>query len=249
MKKTILFTVSLLCSCLMLAQSGGGSTTITIGPGLHSTYFNSQKAYKMPEGCVGVFVYLQEIGYEDEREYEWQRAEAYESGEKVPAGEALIIYSPTPGTYELEFDQGTEKAYPAGRDLNLLSGTDVDYDLSQQTDAADNYYYALSYDKTGTYMGIYWMTEGGGPFTNKAHKVYLKAPKDKVGKLSQSPTGSKQTSGFSFEEINVTGIGQVMASMGQGSPMRPVFDLSGRKVSGHPAKGIYVRNGKKYIVR
>ena len=49
------------------------------------------------------------------------------------------------------------------------------------------------------------------------------------------------------EDDNTTGIGLPEAVVIEGDG--PVFDLSGRQVMGQPQKGIYVKNGKKFVIK
>ena len=53
---------------------------------------------------------------------------------------------------------------------------------------------------------------------------------------------------FDFENY-VTGIHSVPAATPQNARPNTVYDLSGRRLNGNPSKGIYIRGGKKYIVK
>lgn len=250
-KKIVMSMIALLCCNYVMAQ--GSEPTydeITIGSGLHVTYYNNQHDYQMPQGCVGIFFYLDQGG-EDDDEYYWERGEAYESGERVPKGEALIIYSPYPGTYTLEFDQGTEKPNQS-TSLSLLFGTDEETDLINvrtdkkggNIDPKDYYYYGLSYDNNNEHLGFYWRAENGAPFKNAAHKAYLRAEKSKVHNINAQ---SKGITGFGFDDIS-TEIEKLLFSP-NAKDSSIMYDLTGRRLKKKPSAGMYIKNGKKIIVR
>lgn len=253
-KKIVMSMIALLCCNYVMAQgSEPTSAQITIGSGLHVTYYNNQHDYQMPEGCVGIFFFLQEGGYGDDPIYYWERGEAYESGEKVPKGEALIIYSPNPGTYTLEFDKGKEKVTPNQfLSLSLLFGTDENTDLKDvvtdkkggNIDPKDYYYYGLSYDDKNEHLGFYWRAENGAPFTNAAHKAYLRAKKSIVEKINAQ---SKGITGFGFDDIS-TEIEKLLFSP-NAKDSSIMYDLTGRRLKKKPSAGMYIKNGKKIIVR
>lgn len=250
-KKIVMSMIALLCCNFVMAQ--GSEPTydqITIGPGLHVTYYNSQHDYQMPQGCAGIFFFLQDNG---EDEYWWERGEAYESGEIVPKGEALIIYSPIQGTYKLEFYKGEEKVTPnQSTSISLLFGTDEDTDLNdvktdkngRNIDPNDYYYYGLSYDNNNEHLGFYWRAENGAPFKNAAHKAYLRAEKSKVHTINAQ---SKGITGFGFDDIS-TEIEKLLFSP-NAKDSSIMYDLTGRRLKKKPSAGMYIKNGKKIIVR
>jgi len=147
---------------------------LTISAALYATYYNSQKAYIMPEGCTG---------------YIWNDAlvATYAAGSTVPAGEALVI-SGAQGEYSLAVT--TTSAQPSAN--NALRGTDEAEELEAD---ADSYFYGFSYGPTGTEyagkLGFYWRADEGAAFKNGAHKAYLK--------LAKSQTSAK---GFPFEDLS-----------------------------------------------
>ncbi|WP_288319068.1 hypothetical protein [Xylanibacter caecicola] len=123
---------------------------------------------------------------------------------------------------------------------NVLNGTDNNESIPD--DDKDNYlYYMLSLNSSNDLnsVGFYWGTEGGGPFTNNAHKAYLKIPK--------SDTSHAKTS-FLFSDIE----------KGTTAISRPIvnditdtyyYTIQGNKISCPTNKGIYIRNGKKFVIK
>ena len=74
---------------------------------------------------------------------------------------------------------------------------------------------------------------GEGQFLNNAYKIYMP--------LSES----MQSKGYRFDFDGTTGIENVNTD---GVDTDAVYDLQGRKVK-VPAKGIYIVNGKKVLIR
>ena len=89
----------------------------------------------------------------------------------------------------------------------------------------------------GSDLGFWWGAAEGGAFAVAANKAYLVVPK------------SEQTAriqGFSFEDGIVTGIANMNreAMINNGS----VYNMKGQRVA-QPAKGLYIQNGKKVVVK
>ena len=53
--------------------------------------------------------------------------------------------------------------------------------------------------------------------------------------------------GFGGDDENTTGIALPEAS--HDGEDGEVFDLNGRRISGQPQKGIYLKNGKKFVIK
>ena len=51
---------------------------------------------------------------------------------------------------------------------------------------------------------------------------------------------------LNIQELTPTGVATVFDGHADNAPM---YDLQGRKAGGCPAKGLYIRNGKKYVVK
>lgn len=105
---------------------------------------------------------------------------------------------------------------------NILQGTDTD--ITNPGNA-----YCLS--KSGTAVGFYKFTAGG---TIPAHRAYF-------------VKSASSRSFYSFGDDGTTGVdGPVNLESREHSTL---FDLMGRKVSAKPRSGVYVRNGKKVIIK
>lgn len=188
----------------------------------YATYFNSTKAFTMPTGASG---------------YVWTEGEiqaAYGSEANVPANEPLVVKAPA-GNYALLFSSFTDKTLKSAG-MNALEGTDV---ATAITDDVAYYFYGLSLNASSdpASVGFYWMNPTGAAFTNGAHKAYLKLAKNALA-------GSQAVKGFPFNGTT-TGIEQIEAGA---DAKNTIYDLSGRRVN-KAAKGIYILNGKKVLVK
>lgn len=195
---------------------------LVVSPAGYATYFNSTEAFTMPASMKG---------------YVWTGGNiqaAYNSGEDVPANEPLVVEAPA-GNYALWFTSSTEDTW---KDLgeNVLEGTDVETPI---TDDDAYYFYGLSLNASHApaSVGFYWMNATGAAFTNGAHKAYLKLAKN-------TSVGSQAVNGFPFNGTT-TGIEQIEAGA---DAKNAIYDLSGRRVN-KAAKGIYILNGKKVLVK
>lgn len=188
----------------------------------YATYFNSANAFTMPADATG-YVW-------DEGKIEF----AYDSEDNVPANEPLVIKAAA-GNYPLWFTTSTKTSWK-NDSMNDLEGTDFETDL---TDDANYYFYGLSLNKSSEAgsVGFYWMNATGAAFTNGAHKAYLKLAKNAL-------VGSQAVNGFPFNGTT-TGIEQIEAGA---DAKNTIYDLSGRRVN-KAAKGIYILNGKKVLVK
>ena len=132
----------------------------------YATYYNGTKGYTMPANVTGYAFNYPGAGL----------AQAFEAGDDVPAGVALVLAGPA-GTFDLVLKTGV----PAVDLANQLRGTDADELTTGPT--ADSYlFYGLSLaavpNDTPESVGFYWMAENGAAFTNKAHKAYLALPEN-----------------------------------------------------------------------
>lgn len=96
-------------------------------------------------------------------------------------------------------------------------------------------FYKLAYDnyteKTG--LGFYWGAAEGGAFTVKPGLAYLAVPQAQAANVK----------GFSFDGTQ-TGINGVEATVANGA----IYNLNGQRVE-KAQRGIYIQNGKKFIVK
>ncbi|MGM9689023.1 MAG: hypothetical protein ACI3YD_08220 [Alloprevotella sp.] len=198
--------------------------SLSVSEAGYATYFNSERAYVLPEGCEG---------------FVWTGGgivSKYVPGENdiVPANEPLVIKADA-GTYRLQFTTTTNESYKL-QSQNDLEGTDEATAIPND-DAY--YYYGLSLNKSGDWasVGFYWMNATGAAFTNGAHKAYLKLAKERDSDVQSAM-------GYAFDDM-LTGVGGELEAHAPGGLC---YDLTGRPVL-RLQKGIYIRDGKKILVK
>lgn len=213
----------------------------------YTTYTNP-KAYIMPEGLKGLTMTYKG---ESDNGYELNINEAYKEGNVVPANESLLIEG-SEGTYTLY--EGSTTASPKVKDNeNCLRGEFTEQEGKYLIDLGDNtnnYCYFKLTTKNNANFGWYVGANDGAPFTMSSNeRAYLALPK---------PVVESGVKSFALEDMDVeTGVRSIILT----EPLHDVavsrqdarvFDLSGRVIgedtSSLPA-GIYVRNGKKFIVK
>lgn len=193
----------------------------------YATYYTSD-AYAMPTGVTGYTI-------TDNNGSELTMKEAYTEGETVPAQTALVLKGEA-GKYSFLPTTSTEIT-PAE---NKLHGSDEAAET--HVDGTSVKYYKLSYDSKGANLGFYWGAENGAAFTNGAHKAYL---------ALEGTTLLSQKRGFSFTDLMngiTTSINQANAA---NAAKQSIFDINGRRVNNlnGAAKGIYIVNGQKVLVK
>lgn len=196
----------------------------TITPAQYGTYY-TEDAFVMPEGVTGYTI-------TEKNGESLALNPAYPANEVVPAKTALLLKADEELAANKDFTYtivNSEEVAPEG---NLLHGS---VEATETHVEGATTYYKLAKGEEG--IGFYWANENGTAFTNGANKAYLAI----TGKLSQMR-------GFSFESMT-TGINNVVANTNN-SKNAVIYDLNGRRVNSlNAAKGVYIVNGKKVIVK
>lgn len=205
--------------------SGVGSFKITEAG--YGTYYSS-KAYTMPKGVKGYTI----TGNEGTS---LVMNEAYAAGGVVPAKTALVVEGAANKYYTLVAE--SIELTPAKNKLHGSDEAETTY-----VDGTNVKYYKLSYNNEGNNLGFYWGSENGAAFTNGAHKAYL---------ALDSETLLSQSRGFSLADLAhgvTTGINTTVKSATQSNF---IYDLNGRRINSlnGVAKGVYIMNGQKVLVK
>lgn len=205
--------------------SGVGNFNITEAG--YGTYYSS-KAYTMPKGVKGYTI----TGNEGTSIV---MNEAYAAGDVVPAKTALVVEGAANKYYTLV--AASTELTPANNKLHGSDEAETTY-----VDGTDVKYYKLSYNNEGNNLGFYWGSENGAAFTNGAHKAYL---------ALNSETLLSQSRGFSLADLAhgvTTGINTAVKSATQSTF---IYDLNGRRINSlnGAAKGVYIMNGQKVLVK
>ena len=144
------------------------------------------------------------------------------TGREIPAGKGVVLKS-SAATITLTPTTTTQTL-----EGNELTGVDV------ATTAPSNAY-CLSKETTGSARGVGFYTYEG---TIPAHRAYLV--------VAGGPSLTRGFLGFGDDD-NTTGISLPEAVVIENDG--PIYDLSGRRIIGQPQKGIYVKNGKKFVIK
>lgn len=206
-------------------QAGGATQEVTVNlANGFGTLYNAN-ALTVPAGAscgivTGVKNGVLDVNYK------------YAAGQNVPAKTPVLVKAPGKESVTFTTTTSTETAPTT----NLLKGADKDGIFTPET--GNYYYYKLAYDdftaKTG--LGFYWGAAKGGAFKMKAGKAYLAVKQDEA-------QGAQK---FSLEG-NATGIEAVEQA---NEANRVVYTLDGRRVMNEKlAKGLYIINGKKVLVK
>ena len=206
-----------------LKDLGTGFFTITSAQ--YGTYY-TEDAFVMPEGVTGYTI--------TEKNGESLTLNAdYPANEVVPAKTALLLKATEKPATNQEFTYTIVNSTAAAPADNLLHGS---VEATETHVEGATAYYKLAQDKEEG-IGFYWANANGTAFTNGANKAYLAIK----GNMSQMR-------GFSFESMT-TGINNVVANTNN-SKNAVIYDLNGRRVNSlNAAKGVYIVNGKKVIVK
>ena len=152
---------------------------------------------------------------------EW--ATLSEALEIIPANTGVVLYSETADTYNFAITEDVETI--EGNDLRGSAAT------TYFTEAGTYYALGLVEGEVGFYKDSF----NSNRFQNNSHKAYLYVPNATNAALK-----------FRFED-GTTAIESVLNNGADTNA--PIYDLSGRRVMNAVKGGIYIQNGKKFIVK
>lgn len=194
---------------------------VEIGESGYATLYYSDKALIIPEGVKASYVV----------DVNGKQLVTEELTEVIPAGMAVILEG-EPDIYEFNVTDNAVAIIG-----NMLFGTDEE-GMIEDANADDYYYYKLVVEDD--VVGFWWGAEGGGLFTNGAHKAYLRVRQD----LFNSSSSAKVLYLFGGEGGVSTGINNV-EKIAEGAA---IYNLNGVRVN-KMQKGVYVVNGKKVVIK
>lgn len=202
------------------------SEKCTDGEMYYGTY-SSTKPFVVSDDII-----VSEISVIDNQLY----VEEYASGAVVPANIGVMVSSMTYGNHEVALSEENGQSV-LGEDNMLRPTGDAGITAAEMAakDAACKYY-RLTMHK-GETLGYFYGAAEGAAFNIAAGKAYLAVPEALASKVLGFAIGG-----------GVTGIGAV-ADNGNAAGQRTVYNLHGQRVNGKLAKGVYIVNGKKVIIK
>ena len=165
----------------------------------------------------------------------------YAAGDVVAANTGVLLESNN--TITTAFELTNKEATNLGV-TNVLkaSGAGITEEKMAADNPGDNYFYRLTKGTLNgdTVFGFYWKKTDGSAFDLGANKAYMVLPKSNVQSAPRYVWLGGQTT--AIDGLNADTEATV------GSDER-IYSLDGRRVEGQLKSGIYVKNGKKFIVR
>lgn len=202
------------------------SEKCTDGEMYYGTY-SSTKPFVVSDDII-----VSEISVIDNQLY----VEEYATGAVVPANIGVMVSSMTYGNHEVALSEENGQSV-LGEDNMLRPTGDAGITAAEMAakDAACKYY-RLTMHK-GETLGYFYGAAEGAAFNIAAGKAYLAVPEALASKVLGFAIGG-----------GVTGIGAVVDN-GNAAGQRTVYNLQGQRVNGKLAKGVYIVNGKKVIIK
>ena len=164
-------------------------------------------------------------------------SKAYNTGDIIPAGTAVVIEALTPSTETQTFEFTATTEAGEAPTANMLYGSDTEI----TDDEAGYKYYILSTpkDDPNGEPGFYWQQgTQGDKVTSAPNKAYLKIPADVAA-------GAK---GFTFSG-ETTGITTIDGNDNADADGH-WYTIDGQRLNTMPTqKGLYIHNGKKIVVK
>ena len=154
---------------------------------------------------------------------EWATLNKIEGG-VIPANTGVVLYSETADTYNFAITE----------DVEAISGNALLGSAATKYFTTAGTYYALGLVEGE--VGFYKDEFKNNRFQNNSHKAYLYVPN----------TSAASAFKFRFED-GTTAIESVLNNGADANA--PIYDLSGRRVMNAAKGGIYIQNGKKFIVK
>ena len=218
---------NLIATCTVIVSEVIRINIVTSNAG-YSTFYDSHYDYVLPNGLTAQVV----TNVSNNKLVYKTIANGNTSG-IVPRGTAVMLVSDNKryGTFALT---STASSAPYSG-ANLLHGSDV---ATRTT--GNGYHYKLSYGKTGTswndVFGWYWGAQDGAPFQIESNKAWLVVPQSAITRASAGYTIDGDATDITDIELD-------------DEKCDIYYDMQGRRISTPSNRGIYIKNGKKVVIK
>ncbi len=201
-------------------------TIVTLSKQGYATFYDSKRSYFLPEG---VKAYIVTEATQDALTYR-------EMNGVVTSGVAVMLESADKKGGDITLKSTTfSSAVYIGN--NLLKGSD---EATTTTAKEDSWFYKLTYGAKNSQLagtfGWFWGAADGAAFQIEGHRAWLAIPK---GGQSAPALGYNLSAAM-------TGISTTL--MNNERVNSEIYNLNGQRIAA-PAKGLYIVNGKKVVIK
>lgn len=199
-------------------------------PGTLGTLYYGKKVLMVPEGVTAKTYIL------GENKDKVVSNVAYEPGSFIPANSAVVLHGTSNENKTYTFPV-TTRHNPERDEANILRGLDETGTTTSGTEDDSKYYFYKLTTKNGKNPGFYW-GNNGNTFQTTGHKAYLAILQSDAANVREFLLNSNTSTAIT------TPIYKAPAD-------DAVYDLTGRKVNSSQTlpRGIYITNGKKFVVK
>ncbi len=161
----------------------------------------------------------------------------YATGAVVPANTGVMVSSATSGDHYVTLTTTAGSSLFGSDNMLMPSGNGIT--TAEMAEAAPGCKYYRLTMHNGTTLGYYWGAADGAAFALGANKAYLAVP-----------TASARLTGFEMADSETTNLREKGKVKSEKFAAAAVYDLQGRRVADSSLKkGLYIVNGKKYIIK
>lgn len=194
------------------------------------TFYNSQSAYILPTGLTASVV----TGVNNGKLTYQIIAEGGKSNNVIPKGVAVMLTNKKEETSSYTLKPTDNEATYSN--TNWLKGSD---ETTTTTADGNCLFYKLSYGPSNTnqsdVFGWYWGAANGNAFQIEGNKAWLAVPMSAGAPVRSFTMEDEATNIESLEKSTKTD--------------DKYYDLQGRRIPKPTSKGIYIHQGKKYIIK
>ncbi len=215
------------------ANQMGGLSEATYTPAVvtlnnlgYATFYDSEKSYTLPQGLKA---YVVTEGTEDKLTY-------VQLSDVIPAGTAVMLKGEKNISKKYELVATSSEVSFDGQ--NLLMGSDQTT-LTYSNINTPCLFYKLAFGHSNTpnarIFGWYWGENNGEAFEIEGHKAWLMIPKTIAGARMYPVVSDEDATGITLPTTD-------------SSDTDAIYNLNGQRVNA-PAKGLYIQNDKKVIIK